>query len=514
MRDLVLLLVFGLLIRLLTFNGPFGSDDLVYFERASQVARGEWSSSNYNGALRYGFNLPAAAFIMIFGENIFAANLWPLSCSLIEICAVYLFACHAMNRRAGVIAGILLASAPLHIAVATRIHADPVVSMFVTVSFVLLYFGALSRRRAVLFGAGLCIGAIFWTKELAAVTWLAFLPMLWLFKAQWRNCLYVVSGVLAMVMLHGLLMFAIAGDPLHLVRVVLSAVKHNFVDGADGEDSPTYYLRYLFADLRHVGLLGILATASLVLVPRWNSQNSHDARGYAYVLIWWLGLLAVLSVFPVSFSPLRFPMKQSNYISLFLAPTALLAGMMIATLPRNIGRLLLVLCVALGLLLGALQQADYRVFTANTKALAVFSTQHPQSLIIGSTNNSGMGTLMARQVDPSKVATPIISFRDLAEHPELNRQRLLEADAIFTVIDRQTVNWFGGKTPVTSPLSCWRHELTLDPIGLGLGNDLARVGRDLFAAIKPLANALDRLAKPQSGDVYRVVGRDPFCGAG
>lgn len=182
MLDLTLILLLALVVRLVTYNGAFGSDDLTYFQRAAELARGEWTSANYNGALRYGFNLPAAGFIALFGESLFVANLWPLACSLIEISAVYMFASAVMNRRAGAYAALLLASAPLHIAVATRIHADPVVSMFVTVGYVLLYFGALRRRPMLLFAAGLSIGCIFWTKELAAVTWFAFLPMLWFFS--------------------------------------------------------------------------------------------------------------------------------------------------------------------------------------------------------------------------------------------------------------------------------------------------------------------------------------------
>jgi len=39
---------------------------------------------------------------------------------------------------------------------------------------------------------------------------------------------------------------------------------------------------------------------------------------------------------PVSLTPLRFVMKQSNYLSLFMAPIALLAGYQIARTPAQI----------------------------------------------------------------------------------------------------------------------------------------------------------------------------------
>lgn len=510
-RDLALLLLLACLVRLVAYNGIFGSDDLVYFERTAQLARGDWSSSNYNGALRYGFNLPAAGFVALFGKSIFVANLWPLICSLIEIGAVFLFANAAMNRRAGIFAALLLASAPLHIGVATRIHADPVVSMFITVSFVLLYFGAISRRPFLLFAAGLTIGGIFWAKELVAVTWLAFLPLLWFFRGHWRSCFYVIGGVLLMMFLHGVLMFAIAGDPLHLVKVVAGAVKRNFVDGGDGEDSAAYYLKYLFFDLRHVGAIAFFAVASIMVFPRLVKKDSPLYSGYIFGLIWWIGLLLVLSIFPVSLSPLRFTMKQSNYITLFLAPTALLAGMLIASFPKGLGKIVLALCISFGLLLGVMQQASYLAFSANSKALAEFSMQHPRSVIVGSTNNARLSNFWANQTSPGSPVAMIVSFRELGEAKLVSDQQLRAADAIFAVLDQQTMNWVAGKSPITSALPCWEYQQTLEPAGLGLGNSLAKLASAMFAGIAPLANAMDLLSHPLRADVYRVKGLDVLC---
>jgi len=510
-RDVMLVLLLALAVRLITLNGAFGTDDVVYFDRAAQIARGEWTSANYNGALRYGFNIPAAGFMALFGHSIFVASLWPLTCSLIEIGAVLLFAAKVVSRRAGVVAGLLLATAPLHIAVSTRISADPVVAMFVTVGFVLLYFGAAQRRSGLLFAAGCAIGGIFWTKELAAVTWFAFLPMLWFFRGQWRNTLFVVAGGVLMMLLHGLMMWAIAGDPLHLLKVVLSAVQHNFIDGGQGEDSAGYYLRYLFFDLRHTGLLAFFAVASMLVVSRSIKPDTQVRTALIYVLIWWIGLLLVLSVFPVSLSPLRFPMKQANYITLFLAPTALLAGVVIAALPRKLSQLAFFACAGVGLVLGALQQADYRAFTANSKAVATFATTNPLSVIVGSTNNSALGPLWAAQSNPDVSHAKIITFRELSEQDPLALQHVAAAEKIYVVLDRQSMNWGTGNMAITSALPCWRPLQTLVPEDLGVGNKLAKAVSVALQSIGPVSNALDRLATPKKADVYEIDGSDVFC---
>lgn len=509
--DVLWIIAFAVFVRIATFNGAFGSDDLVYFSSATRLASGDWSAANYNGALRYGFNLPAAGFVAVFGPSLFSANLWPLICSLIEIGAVYIFANAVMNRRGGVFAALLLASAPLHIAVATRIHADPVVSMFLTVSFVMLYFGLQRNRTSLLFGAGLAIGGVFWSKELVAVTWLAFLPLLWFCRGRWKLTVPVLLGVVLMMVLHGILMTIIASDPFHLIRVVLGAVKSNFVDGGQGEDDAGYYFRYLFFDLRHVGLLGFFATVSFLVLPRWFRDHDAVFFGVAFLIMWWVGLLLVLSFFPVSLSPLRLTMKQSNYITLFIAPTALLAGMTLAVLPAVSGRLCLTLCIAFGLVLGAFQQADYRSFTANSKAVADFALNHPEALIVGSTNNSRLGSFLADLENPNTPKADLVSFNDFREQSGTHSSVYEQFPVIYAVLDRQTVNWFAGPTPITTPLSCWKFAMTLTPKDLGLGNRLALLLSSAMATVTPVAGALERLARPQQASVYRVVSSDLFC---
>jgi len=402
-----------------------------------------------------------------------------------------------------------LATAPLHIAVATRIHADPVVSMFVTVSFVVLYFGLTQRSKWLLFVAGLAIGGIFWTKELAAVTWVAFVPLLWVFREQWRKVYFVVAGTILMLLLHGMLMYFIADDPLHLIKVVTGALKRNFIGASQGEDGVLYYLKYLFIDLRHTGPLGYLALISVTVWARVR-HDTIQSLPIMYVIMWWLGLLVVLSALPVSLSPLRFPMKQSNYITLFLAPTALLAAITIAALPRISGRVLLVACMIIGVTFGLLQQADYRVFTANTKALAEFANEHPHSIIVGSVNNSRLGNLLASQMGHGVTDTKIISFENLSENKTLIQMHLLEADTIYVVLDRETMNWVS-KAPTVNPLDCWVFEKKIEPTGFGFGNIFAKFLSETHSLPKPISAAFGYLAQPQEADIYRIKGHNVMC---
>lgn len=502
------ILLCAIALRLVFFNGLFGSDDVTYFASAVKVAEGDWSVARYNGALRYGFNLPAGALVYLFGKSFAVANLWPLLCSLLEIAAVYWFAASNIGRRAAWIAALMLALAPLHVAVATRIHADPVVSCFLTLSFVCIYQGMQGHSRALLFAAGLSLGMVFWTKELAAVCFAAFLPLLWYYRHQLPSALPVVMGGLAMLLLHFALMYALAGDPLHAIRVVLNAVQNNYIQGDGSGNEAWYYLPKLFVDVRHVGLLGWLALLGLFA---WRDEKP-GAPVKTYLAIWLLGLLLILSCFPVSLSPLRLTLKQSNYITLFLAPMALFAGALMASWSMKTITIVMVPVAGLGILLAALQQADYRSFTGNSKAVAEMALSQKNAVLLGSTNNSSVSTMLGLQ---HKQAARVISWKELQGDPN-ELEQLTQHDELFGVFDPQTAAWYSGPTAITKAPACWQKLYQLQPQDLGLGNQLAfallTVSQALpVAAASRIGPRLEPLAKPAPATLYRVSRTDPWC---
>lgn len=515
--DLILVVGLALLWRTLLFNGAFGSDDTVYLARAFEIAEGRWTSADYNGALRYGFNIPAGLMVAMFGRSLVAANLWPLMCSLAEVALVYVFLRELAGRRAAVVGALLMGAAPLHIAVATRIHADPVVSFFLTAAFVATFKGLRARSEGLCLAAGLALGGVYWSKELAPVTYFAFVPLLWYFRGFWRGVGWAIAGLLIMLFANGVLMQVIAGDPLHPIRVVLGAMGRNFIHGGQGEDSPWYYIPYLFLDVRHVGLLGWLAVLGLV---QWGASRQRgdpqatasDLPAAGFAVAWLAGMLLILSVFPVSLVPLRFTMKQSNYISLFLAPLVIVATLGLHAWRGVLGRTLLGVSLCLGLLLAGLQQADYRAFTANSKAIARDALRVPGPGLVGSTNNSSMAyvqSLISRQV------VPVVSFKEIREGSAATLAKLGSGDLI-AVLDPQTLSWFAGQNPVTGPLSCWQWERDLAPEDLGLGNHLAASLAHVVSVVpgqvpSKVAAALSKLGQPAPARVYRVPKGHLWC---
>ena len=517
-----LLAIFGVLsvavvLRLLFFNGPFGSDDLVYLTRAIQISQGEWSSANYNGALRYGFNIPAGFFIYLFGVNLAAANLWPMLCSLAEIVAVYLFAAKLWGARPALFAALILAFVPIHVAVATRIHADPIVSCFLTLSFIFFHFAEQHRSRRLYFLTGLAMGMVFWAKELAVIALFAFAlyPLLWRkFDTRWA---YVIAGGLTMLFAHLALMYFIAGDPFHAFKVILGQVSGDIIQRGYGEDAVGYYFKYLFFDIKHTWLVGIIAAFALLLLPFRRIREGRTEPGLAYAAFWLLSSLAVLSFPPISLDPLRFVMKQPNYLTLFLAPMALLAGYQLARAPRWLGVILLSLGLGGGFLLSALEQQAYQVFTSNSKAAISFAKKHPGVPIAGSTNNGNIANVYAILEDNPGLAQ---QFRYLDEvlRTKSEQDNINAPIAGYAILDQETLAWGANAIDLRGPLPCWQLAQALAPEGFGASRVLLENGMYVAAAFPEFLRTrvlppLERLARPRPAHIYRVNLSDVGCEA-
>ena len=504
---LALILLFSFFIRIFFFNGEFGSDEVVYLTRSLEVANGQWSSSNYNGALRYGYNIPSGFFIYLFGLNMFTANLWPLLCSLIEISLVFLFSWKYINHKAALFSALFLAVLPLHVAVSTRLHADPVVSMFLTLSFVSFYKAELESNKYLYFLTGIFLGCVFWVKELASVTFFAFLLYPIFIRKIKRVWLYLVSGALVMLLIHFALMEFIAGDPLHAIRTVMGQMKRGIPAAASRyEDSPWYYFKYLFFDIKHTWLTPLLALLAILTFSNSTTLTSGK-HGLKYAIYWLASLLVVLTFFPVSFDPLRFAMKQSNYLTLFLAPICIIAGAALTAIPRKAAYLLIAITLSGGVFLSALEQQDYRVFTANSRALLVFSDNHPNRDIYGSVNNGRIGcfhqVINGKDCNSSKIH----------DFTELPTDASVSSDTtVFAVIDRETLDWGIHDIKISKVPACWHEIETIVPASIGNSHfilDMILIVTKFMPA--NIARKFEELKTPKPAKIYTTTLTDFWC---
>ena len=125
------------------------TDDLVYFSFASEVLQGDFhltdSPKNHRIALIY----PVAFLLRIFGTNPFAISFFPLLCSLITICIVFL----SLRRNSGIfaacIAATLIAINTIQLTFTSALFPDVVVSMYMIFCALLLYEVRLGKISSV-----------------------------------------------------------------------------------------------------------------------------------------------------------------------------------------------------------------------------------------------------------------------------------------------------------------------------------------------------------------------------
>jgi Dolichyl-phosphate-mannose-protein mannosyltransferase len=520
-------LVLACVARIVFFTGFFGSDEVTYLDSAARLLAGDWTPPEYIGAIRYGINVPMALTLAVFGRSEFAANLWAFACSAGEVALIFLFARATLGLRVAALAAGVLALLPLHVHYAGRLMADAPLAFFITSSFVLLWFAEQRRSVPLYLAAGAAAGMVFWIKEVVTVYWLAFaiFPLLW---RTWRwEWLLAAGAALGVVIANMVLMFFIADDAFHVLNSIGAATTRIAGLGGSIASGPLYYVKYLFLDVRHTWLLGPLAAGGVVvwLLRRGRGQSTREgalaAQGsraavvdpaLAYVVAWALGLFAIFTFFPVSLSPPRLIMKQTNYMLIFAAPLSLLAGYALAAIRAPVKFAVATAAVVGGsLVLGALEQQAIRNFTANTRATLEF---------VGKQTDADVYVM-------SQAIRGAIYYSFFSGHPE-DRARAryvgdlvdksaapmqtvsTQARPVVAIVDHETLGWSDERLRTAADVpSCWVKVGRLDPRGTGIGHSVVQLihwfgekapgplGRAMTAVTSPLR-------EPRRAEVFSV----------
>ena len=468
---LAAIVAIGIGMRLTFYSGFYGSDEVTYLAAAVNVLNGDWTPSTYIGAIRYGFQLPMAAFMAVFGQSEQIANLWPLLCSVAEIALVVVFGRRFFGLKAGALAGLILAVLPLHVHYAGRIMADAPLALFITASFLLFWRGQQTNTRALFFFAGLAAGCVFWIKEVTTFYLAVFLTYPLIFRCwNWR-WMWMLAGFALVFGANLIFFWLLAGDPLYVFRIVSSGVTSyanstGRFASASTHSAPIYYFEYLFAKVYHTWLLGLFALAgmfaALAASRRETAFNNITSEQNGNVLIWWGGgLILLFTFFPLSLSPLKLISKQVNYMLVFVAPLALLAGVFLSRLKPALLSIVLTSLLVPSILLSGLEKAVVHQFTAVSKATVGLAKAHPDVSVYGSTGAIRAATFDAL-IQPEAQAVTVHSLDELLT----GGARLPQAQA-YAVLDIEVAKWARESVRTRTDIPhCWRpddHLLKLAP---------------------------------------------------
>jgi 4-amino-4-deoxy-L-arabinose transferase-like glycosyltransferase len=162
---ILLILLFGLILRLAHFSGITGGDDMIYAYNIYKFSIGNFEPGTSHWDIRLAFLLPISLFVRIFGYNEFALALFPLICSMANIFLIYSLAKLLFTERIALYAAFLLSFFPLEVIFATMIFGDMVLALFM--GLVVFYFlkGETQNNFIYYLLSGLCVGMAYLTKE-------------------------------------------------------------------------------------------------------------------------------------------------------------------------------------------------------------------------------------------------------------------------------------------------------------------------------------------------------------
>jgi hypothetical protein len=262
-----------------------------------------------------------------------------------------------------------------------------------------------------------------------------------------------------MLVVNCLLMWRLQGDPFHVFKVSGDGVSA-YGARSDIDDSVFLYFRYLFFDIRHTWLLGVLALAGVFC--GFARRRNREEHPLLYAGLWAATLIVVFSFTVISTEPLRFVMKQSNYMLLFTAPLCLLAGYFLAHINHRYAIGIAGIYVAGAVALAGLAQQDIHVFRGNSPNAVAYADANPDSDVYATTNAYRLA-LFERMLSTDRSTAP--TLRDLSTLT-LEPQKTLGGALRPRVVILDTENLHWGRNPVSSLKAvptCWRRVGELEP---------------------------------------------------
>jgi|ERR1700730_1755432 len=327
----------SLLIRAICFTGLVGSDDLGYYHYAHLLSQHLYFPELHHYAIRYGLTIPVAFVYGVFGTTEWTTEVVPYVASVASVLVLVVIGNKLFGFRAGMIAGLLLATFPLSIRFATILVPESVAEIYVLIAIALYLYAEGQYSLVFAMASGIFLAFAYLAKE-----WTVFVVPAVLIDAvaerRWRVCFGVAAGATAIVAVEHIYYLASTGDLLFRAHALAHATK----DPSAIEENRnlfrrlfTHYPKMMLMPGRNFGLHSCFA---LVLVPaafftvRW--------RQLRLLILWALLPFLYLDFGSMSFSHYVAVFSQPRYLEIIYPPLFLMAGAVIDRSAARGGRTL------------------------------------------------------------------------------------------------------------------------------------------------------------------------------
>jgi len=441
-QALILIVLFGLILRLVFFSGMGISDSLAYSKAANDLNTGKGidPDSTLTLSTRIGLTIMTALSYKLFGINDFSAIFFVLLTSVASIILIFYFGRLLFSDKVGLIAAILLSIFPLNVVYATRLVSDLPSAFFMSLGvYIFLYHEKNNiKNNLYYFLSGIFIGLAYLIRESALLIALFFVTYITWKKKIKFSYFFVPLGVLSILVLESIIFFHLTGDLFYRTSASQDYLAdaneyHNYFGRLN---FPTGLLHYPYIILTSPFLslfyisIGI-ATVYLIYTKR---KNLHE------IYLWFFVLLLYLSFGSASFSgyiPFR---AVDRYLSIITVPGLLLLAVFFSEKKKNLSKFVPVfLAVLLVSSITGIYFSKEDNIVKNLDELGVFLKENDKKIYIDSRSKSVLEYIFDYD---SSMDISIYSKEELIKNDSyfvINKEmirNLIEADkrAVFPVV--------------------------------------------------------------------------------
>lgn len=348
---LILIVIFGLLLRLIFSVGIMGSGDLVHIYYSYKASLGDFrlTLDDPQTASRIGFNYPVAFFYWIFGINEFSAYAFSLFMGTASIFLIYYLGRLFFNERAAIISAFLLSFYPLNVNYSTQAFPDLAGAFLTGLAVFFFFLGEKKsgiKQQAVLYSlSGIAIGLSILIKESGIIILFFFgiyIMYKLVFEKQKIRASYFLIGVaLIMVILLQLLhSYYVNGDAFlryrQVDKVYYEAVKNLYnYQGYKLIERLFVHIPYMMLTNVNFGFFTIFLLVALSYVVLYRKKEAFA------VTIWFVSLFLYLnfgSTSLTSYVPL--PGGSPRYLEMLTFPGILMIAFFLSEKKDLIMRLI------------------------------------------------------------------------------------------------------------------------------------------------------------------------------
>lgn len=321
-----IIILLALALRLLFFVGMARTDDYHYAQAAYNLANGSYqvSGGSLHHQARLAIVLPVAASFHLLGVNEYAAELWPLVCSLGSIIVIFYLGKLLFGQRTGLVAALLLSFFPLEVLYSTQLLPDVIQPFLLAMSVLFFLKGQDANSSSASYTwsclSWLTIGAAFFARESGVVIVLFHVAYILYNRTVRREYLMAAATMGALTVLAGLIYSRLQGDPLVGLRYIaqliqLGTAEHLYGAARNLAEQWPEYIRVLVTGPYFVHFTILTIIAFVYLLRR---REKH-----LYVpALWLLALLSYLEIL----SSIHYMRRLDRYLTILTIPSLLMVA--------------------------------------------------------------------------------------------------------------------------------------------------------------------------------------------